>query len=68
MEKSKKTVILCAIYHRQNPSESTEIFEFVWNESISLKETQLILEFSFVIPGTSAAIEKLFSVASVLWT
>jgi hypothetical protein len=32
----------------------SEIFEFVWSECILLKNTQLILEFVFAIPGTSA--------------
>jgi hypothetical protein len=38
----------------------SEIFEFVRSECISLKNTQLILEFSFAIPGTSAARESIF--------
>jgi hypothetical protein len=38
----------------------SEIFEFVRSECISLKNTQLILEFSFATPGTSAAIENVF--------
>jgi hypothetical protein len=46
----------------------SEIFEFVRSECISLKNTQLILEFSFVIPGTSAAIERVFSITNALWT
>jgi hypothetical protein len=46
----------------------SEIFEFVRSECISLKSTQLILEFSFAFPGTSAAIERVFSVTSALWT
>jgi hypothetical protein len=29
---------------------------------------QLILEFSFNIPGTNAAIERVFSITNVLWT
>jgi hypothetical protein len=33
-----------------------------------LKTTQLILEFSFAIPGTNAAIERLFSITNGLWT
>jgi hypothetical protein len=40
----------------------SEIFEFVQSECILLKNTQLILEFSFAIPGTSAAIERVFSI------
>jgi hypothetical protein len=32
------------------------------------KKIQLILEFSFAIPGTSAAIERVFYMASALWT
>jgi hypothetical protein len=45
-----------------------EIFEFVRNECISLKNTQLILEFSFAIPGATAAIERVFSITNALWT
>jgi hypothetical protein len=46
-----------------------EIFEFVRSECISLKKTtQLILEFSFAIPGTSAAAERVFSLTNPLWT
>jgi hypothetical protein len=45
-----------------------EIFKFVRSECILLKNTQLILEFSFAIPGTSAAIERVFSVINALWT
>jgi hypothetical protein len=44
-----------------------EVFEFVRSECISLKNTQLILEFSFAFPGTSTAIERVFSVTSALW-
>jgi hypothetical protein len=33
-----------------------------------VKNTQLILEFSFAIPGTSAAIERVFSITDALWT
>jgi hypothetical protein len=33
-----------------------------------VKNTQLILEFSFVIPGTSAATERVFSMTNALWT
>jgi hypothetical protein len=29
---------------------------------------QLILEFSFAIPGTSAAIERVFAITNALWT
>jgi hypothetical protein len=45
-----------------------EIFEFVRIECISLKNTQLIWEFSFTIPVTSAAIERVFSITNALWT
>jgi hypothetical protein len=45
----------------------SEIFEFVRSECISLKNTQLIFEFSFAIPGTSAAIERVFSITKSLW-
>jgi hypothetical protein len=38
----------------------SEIFKFVRSECISLKNTQLNLEFSFAIPGTTAAIEIIF--------
>jgi hypothetical protein len=38
----------------------SEIFEFVRSVCISLKNTQLILEFSFAIPGTSAVMESIF--------
>jgi hypothetical protein len=44
------------------------IFEFVRSECISLKNTQLILEFSFAIPGTSAALERECSITNALWT
>jgi hypothetical protein len=40
---------------------------FVWSERISLKNTQVILEFSFAIPGNSAATER-FSFTNALWT
>jgi hypothetical protein len=43
------------------------MFEFVPSEFTSLK-TQFILEFSFAIPGTSAAIERVFSISNALWT
>jgi hypothetical protein len=46
----------------------SEIFEFVRSECISLKNIELILEFSFAIPGTSAAIERVFSITNALWT
>jgi hypothetical protein len=39
----------------------SEIFEFVRSECILLKNTQLILEFSFTISGTSAATEYFLS-------
>jgi hypothetical protein len=38
----------------------SEIFKFVRSECISLKNPQLILEFSFAIPGTSSAVESIF--------
>jgi hypothetical protein len=44
------------------------MFTFVQSECILLKKTQLILEFSFAIPGTSAAIERVFSITNSLWT
>jgi hypothetical protein len=37
-------------------------------ECILLKNPQLILEFSFAIPGSSAAMESVFSVTHPLWT
>jgi uncharacterized protein (DUF1697 family) len=46
----------------------SEIFESVRSECISFKNTQLILEFSFAIPGTSAAIERVFCITNALWT
>jgi hypothetical protein len=39
----------------------SEILEFVRSEYISLKNTELILKFSFAIPGTSAARENILS-------
>jgi hypothetical protein len=45
----------------------SEIFEFVRSECILLKNTKLILEFSFSIPCTSAAIERVFYIRSALW-
>jgi hypothetical protein len=33
-----------------------------------LKKRSSFLEFSFAIPGTSAAIEKAFSITNALWT
>jgi hypothetical protein len=44
----------------------SEIFEFVRSECISLKNIQLILEFSSAVPGTSAAIERLFAIINAL--
>jgi hypothetical protein len=32
-----------------------------------VENTQLILEFSFAIPGTSAGIERIFSITNALW-
>jgi hypothetical protein len=40
----------------------------VQSECISLKNTQLISKFSFAIPGTSAAIERVFSITNAPWT
>jgi hypothetical protein len=45
-----------------------EIFDFVRSECISLQNTQFILEFSFAISGTDAAIERIFSITNALWT
>jgi hypothetical protein len=44
----------------------SEIFEFVRSECISLKNTQFVLEFSFAIPGISAATERVFSIKNTL--
>jgi hypothetical protein len=46
----------------------SEILEFVRSECISLNNAQLVLEFSFAIPGTSADIERVFSITDALWT
>jgi hypothetical protein len=46
----------------------SEIFELGQSERISLKNSQFILEFSFAIPGTSAATERVFSITDALWT
>jgi hypothetical protein len=46
----------------------SEIFEFVRSERTSLKNTQLILEISSAIPGTNAAIARVFSITNALWT
>jgi hypothetical protein len=46
----------------------SQIFEFVRSECTSLKNTQLFLELSFAIPGTSAGIEREFSITNALWT
>jgi hypothetical protein len=46
----------------------SEIFELVRSECISLKNTQLILDFPFAIRGTSAAIQRVFSVTNAVWT
>jgi hypothetical protein len=46
----------------------SEIFEFVRSVCISLKNIQLILEFSSAIPGTGAAIERVFSITNAQWS
>jgi hypothetical protein len=46
----------------------SEVFEFVQSEGISLRNIQIILELSLPIPGTSASIERVFSITNVLWT
>jgi hypothetical protein len=46
----------------------SEVFEFVQSEGISLRNIYIILEFSLAIPGTSASIERVFSITNVLWT
>jgi hypothetical protein len=40
----------------------------VRSEGISLKNAEFVLEFSFAIPGTSGAVERVFSIANDLWT
>jgi hypothetical protein len=45
-----------------------EIFAFEQSECILLKNIQVILEFSFATPGTSAATERVFSITNALWT
>jgi hypothetical protein len=46
----------------------SEVFEFVQSEGISLRNIHIILEFSLPIPGTSASIERVFSITNALWT
>jgi hypothetical protein len=46
----------------------TEVFEFVQSEGISLRNIHIILEISLAIPGTTASIERLFSITNSLWT
>jgi hypothetical protein len=46
----------------------SEVFEFVQSEGISLRNIDIILEFSLTIPSTSASIEKVFSIKNALWT
>jgi hypothetical protein len=48
----------------------SEIFEFVRSECISLKNTELILEFSFAILVTSGAVERerVLAITGALWT
>jgi hypothetical protein len=45
----------------------SEVFEFVQSEGISLRNIHIILEFSLAIPGTSAFIERVFSITDALW-
>jgi hypothetical protein len=48
-------------------------WKVVWNIRVFakwkyfFKKTQLISEFSFAIPGTSAATERIFSITNALW-
>jgi hypothetical protein len=61
------------VYERNTKSLTTfemwsEIFEFVRSECISLRNIQLISEFSFTIPGTRAALERVFPITNALWT
>jgi hypothetical protein len=44
------------------------VFEFVQSENISLRNIRITLELSLTIPGTSASIERVFSVTNALWT
>jgi hypothetical protein len=46
----------------------SEILEFVRSECISLKNTQLVLEFSFAIPSISATTQRVFSTTHAMWT
>jgi flagellar biosynthesis component FlhA len=46
----------------------SEVFEFLQSEGISLRNIHTILEFSLAIPGTSASIERVFSITNALWT
>jgi hypothetical protein len=46
----------------------SEVFEFVQSEGISLRNVRIILEFSLAIPGTSASVERVFSITNALWT
>jgi hypothetical protein len=45
----------------------SKVFEFVQSDSISLRNINIILEFSLAIPGTSASIERVFSITNALW-
>jgi hypothetical protein len=46
----------------------SEVFEFVQTEGTSLRNIHIILELSLAIPGTSASIERVFSITNALWT
>jgi hypothetical protein len=52
----------------KTPERWSEIFEFARSECISLKITQLILQFSFAIPGICTAIEREIAIINALWT
>jgi hypothetical protein len=46
----------------------SEVFEFMQSEGISFRNIHTILEFSLAIPGTSASIKRVFSIANAVWT
>jgi hypothetical protein len=46
----------------------SKVFAFVQSEGISLRNIHIVLEFSLAIPGTSASIERVFSITNALWT
>jgi hypothetical protein len=46
----------------------SEVFEFLQSEGISLKNIHIILKFFLAIHGTSASIERVFSITNAQWT